>query len=189
MRYPHLRKMLAGAMMASAIFAFEAGTSSVLADDAGLLTGSVASADSGAVTVSEPTGLHQMLPLASGKSKVITLPRDARDILVSDPTVANAVIRTPKQIYVTGLANGQTNIIIFDRAGRQIVTLDVSVEKGGLDLESLIHRLLPTSNIAVDVLNGNVVLSGSVDNAADAKQAVQLAAQALDSSRRPRCQH
>ncbi len=182
MRYPHLRKMLAGAMMASAIFAFEAGTSSVLADDAGLLTGSVASADSGAVTVSEPTGLHQMLPLASGKSKVITLPRDARDILVSDPTVANAVIRTPKQIYVTGLANGQTNIIIFDRAGRQIVTLDVSVEKGGLDLESLIHRLLPTSNIAVDVLNGNVVLSGSVDNAADAKQAVQLAAAFVDSS-------
>ncbi|MBN8997193.1 MAG: type II and III secretion system protein family protein [Rhizobiales bacterium] len=182
MRYPCLRKMLAGAMMASAVVTFAAGASSALADDAGLMTGSVASADMGAVTVSEPAGFHQVLPLASGKSKVITLPRDARDILVSDPAVANAVIRTPQQIYITGLKDGQTNIIIFDRAGRQIVTLDVSVEKGGIDLQNLIHRLLPTSNIAVDVLNGNVVLSGSVDNAADAKQAVQLAAAFVDSA-------
>ncbi|MBN9011180.1 MAG: hypothetical protein J0H63_14060, partial [Rhizobiales bacterium] len=61
MRYPCLRKMLAGAMMASAVVTFAAGASSALADDAGLMTGSVASADMGAVTVSEPAGFHQVL--------------------------------------------------------------------------------------------------------------------------------
>jgi pilus assembly protein CpaC len=185
MRHPLLRKLLAGAMTAIAVMAFEAGTSIARADGA---PGALASAgDAGGVTISDPGGFHQALPLASGKSKVVELPRDARDILVSDPSIANAVIRTPRQIYITGLKDGQTNIIIFDRAGRQIVTLDLAVEKGGLDLQNLMRRLLPTANITVDVLNGNVVLSGTVDNAADAKQAVDLAnafAKSADDSNR-----
>jgi pilus assembly protein CpaC len=175
MRHPLLRKWLAGAMMAAAVVAIDAGASIARADsDLGALA-SAGDAGGGGVTISDPGGFHQTLPLASGKSKVIELPRDARDILVSNPEIANAVIRTPRQIYITGLKDGQTNIIIFDRAGRQIVTLDLAVEKGGLDLQNLIRRLLPTSNITVDVLNGNVVLSGTVATAADAKQAVDLA--------------
>jgi pilus assembly protein CpaC len=166
--------LLAGAMTAIAVIAIEAGASIAHADGE---LGAMASAGDagGGVTISDPGGFHQSLPLASGKSKVIELPRDARDILVSDPAVANAVIRTPRQIYITGLKDGQTNIIIFDRAGRQIVTLDLTVERGGLDLQNLIRRLLPAANVNVDVINGNVVLSGTVANAADAKQAVDLA--------------
>lgn len=172
MRHPLLRKWLAGAMAMAAVFALEAGASIARADGE---MGAMASAgDAGGLGV-ETGGVHQTLPLALNKSKIVELPRDARDVLISNPNIANAVIRTPRQIYITGLSVGQTNIIIFDRAGRQIVTLDLAVERGGLDLTALMRRLLPTSNIIVDVLNDNIVLSGTVANAADAKQAEKLA--------------
>jgi pilus assembly protein CpaC len=174
MRHALLRKLLAGAMTVAAVIAFEAGASTARADGA---MGALASAgDAGGIgVVGDSGGIHETLPLALNKSKIIELPRDARDVLISNPSIANAVIRTPRQIYITGLTVGQTNIIIFDRAGRQIVTLDLAVERGGLDLSALMRRLLPTSNVTVDVLNDNIVLSGTVANAADAKQAEKLA--------------
>jgi pilus assembly protein CpaC len=171
MRHALLRKLLAGAMTVAAVIALGAGASTARADGA---MGVLANAG-GIGIVGDTGGIHETLPLALNKSKIIELPRDARDVLISNPSIANAVIRTPRQIYITGLTVGQTNIIIFDRAGRQIVTLDLAVERGGLDLSALMRRLLPTSNITVDVLNDNIVLSGSVANAADAKQAEKLA--------------
>jgi Flp pilus assembly secretin CpaC len=53
------------------------------------------------------------------KSLVIDLPRDARDILVSNPAIADAVIRTSRRIYVTGIAVGQSNVVIFDGSGKE----------------------------------------------------------------------
>lgn len=182
MRHALLRKLLAGAMTVAAVIAFEAGASTARADGA---MGALASAgDAGGIgVVGDSGGIHETLPLALNKSKIIELPRDARDVLISNPSIANAVIRTPRQIYITGLTVGQTNIIIFDRAGRQIVTLDLAVERGGLDLSALMRRLLPTSNVTVDVLNDNIVLSGTVANAADAKQAEKLAEAFIGSAR------
>ncbi|MBT5202299.1 MAG: hypothetical protein HOL98_02480, partial [Gammaproteobacteria bacterium] len=44
-------------------------------------------------------------------------------------SIADAVIRTSRRIYLTGIAVGQTNIIVFDRAGQQIVSLELEVER------------------------------------------------------------
>ena len=73
--------------------------------------------------------LSRSVKLGLNNSLVVDLPRDARDILVSNPAIADAVIRTSRRIYLTGIAVGQANIIVFDRAGRQIVTLDLEVER------------------------------------------------------------
>ena len=69
-------------------------------------------------------GCHSYTKVGLNKSIIIDLPRDARDILVSNPVIADAVIRTPRRIYVTGVAVGQSNVIIFDRAGDQILSLE-----------------------------------------------------------------
>ncbi|HZP21541.1 MAG TPA: type II and III secretion system protein family protein, partial [Bauldia sp.] len=113
--------------------------------------------------------------LGLNKSIVIDLPRDARDVLVSNPAIADAVIRTPRRIYLTGIAIGQSNVIVFDRAGQQIVTLDLAVERDGVDLDALLHKLIPDSAITVEVLSDNIILSGSVKNASDSRRAEDLA--------------
>jgi pilus assembly protein CpaC len=62
----------------------------------------------------------RFLALGIGKSVVIDLPRDIKDVLVADPKIANAVVRSAQRAYIIGAAVGQTNIVFFDSAGQQI---------------------------------------------------------------------
>src|SRR5579871_3914853 len=56
----------------------------------------------GLVTV-DPGATVQPIKLAQNKSVFVDLPRDARDILVSNPNVVDAVIRTPRRLYLTAI--------------------------------------------------------------------------------------
>lgn len=124
------------------------------------------------VTASTAT---QKIKLGLNKSVVIDLPSDAYDILVANPAVADAVTRTSRRIYLFGKAVGATNIFVFGPNGEQIVSLDLAVERDVAGLEDYIKRFIPTSAIKVELLNDNVVLTGTVDTPLDAKRAEQLA--------------
>ncbi len=113
--------------------------------------------------------------LPFGKSAIIDLPADARDILISNPQIADATVRTSRRAYVIGRALGQTNIFFFDAAGRQIANVEIRVEPDVAPLNELLHRHAPSSNITAEAVNASVVLSGTARNAADANQAVSLA--------------
>ena len=71
----------------------------------------------------------RFLPLGIGKSVVIDLPRDIKDVLVADPKIANAVVRSAQRAYIIGAAVGQTNIFFFDSAGQQIAAYDIAVTR------------------------------------------------------------
>src|SRR3979490_186570 len=58
----------------------------------------------------------RFLSLGIGKSVVIDLPRDIKDVLVADPKIANAVVRSSQRAYIIGATVGQTNIVFFDSA-------------------------------------------------------------------------
>ncbi|KRB31329.1 pilus assembly protein CpaC [Mesorhizobium sp. Root695] len=132
----------------------------------------VVEAKNAQVTASTAT---QRVKLGLNKSVVIDLPSDAYDILVANPAVADAVTRTARRIYLFGKAVGETNIFVFGPNGEQIVSLDLAVERDVAGLEDYIRRFLPTSTIKVELLNDNVVLTGTVDTPLDAKRAVDLA--------------
>src|SRR5262249_43725324 len=62
----------------------------------------------------------RFVALGVGKSIVVELSRDVRDVLVSNPKIANAVIRSSRRAYLIAGEVGQTNIYFFDGEGRQI---------------------------------------------------------------------
>lgn len=117
----------------------------------------------------------QRVKLGLNKSVVIDLPSDAYDILVANPAVADAVTRTARRIYLFGKAVGETNIFVFGPNGEQIVSLDLAVERDVAGLEDYLKRFIPSSQIKVELLNDNVVLTGMVDTPLDSKRAVDLA--------------
>ncbi|MBZ9985585.1 type II and III secretion system protein family protein [Mesorhizobium sp. BH1-1-5] len=117
----------------------------------------------------------QRVKLGLNKSVVIDLPSDAYDILVANPAVADAVTRTARRIYLFGKAVGETNIFVFGPNGEQIVSLDLAVERDVAGLEDYLKRFIPSSQIKVELLNDNVVLTGTVDTPLDSKRAVDLA--------------
>lgn len=135
----------------------------------GLLEANAAGAEVSASTAT------QRVKLGLNKSVVIDLPSDAYDILVANPAVADAVTRTARRIYLFGKAVGDTNIFVFGPNGEQIVSLDLAVERDVAGLEDYIRRFIPSSSITVELLNDNVVLTGTVDTPLDAKRAVDLA--------------
>ena len=74
---------------------------------------------------------------------MVQLDADARDVLVSNPDIVDAVVRTPRRIFLLATKVGQTNAFFFDAAGKQILTLDIRVEKDVVDLSGLMKMPCP----------------------------------------------
>jgi pilus assembly protein CpaC len=119
---------------------------------------------------------HQHITLALDKAAIVQLDSDARDVLVSNPTIVDAVVRTARRVYLLGMKTGQTNAFFFDAAGHQILALDIQVERDVAGLTTMMHSNFPGSDIRVTGLNDNMVLTGTVLSAQDATRAQDLAA-------------
>lgn len=137
--------------------------------------GNYAAEAAGTAAIGSSTKSSQRIKLGLNKSIVIDLPADAYDILVANPAVADAVTRTSRRIYLFGKSVGETNIFVFGANGEQIVSLELAIERDVAGLEDYIKRFIPSSDIKVELLNDNVVLTGTVDTPLDAKRAEQLA--------------
>ena len=118
--------------------------------------------------------------IARGRSAVIDLPTEASDVFVANPKIADAVLRTPKRIFILGVESGTTDAMFYDRMGRQILALSVHVLAPTDDISSLIHSHFPNSKIEVQAANDHLVLSGAVANVAEADQVQRLAAAYVD---------
>jgi pilus assembly protein CpaC len=118
----------------------------------------------------------RFLALGIGKSVVIDLPRDIKDVLVADPKIANAVVRSAQRAYIIGAAVGQTNIVFFDSAGQQIAAYDIAVKRDLNGVRAALKQTMPNADIQIDGVGDGVMLSGSVASPIEAQQAGDLAA-------------
>jgi pilus assembly protein CpaC len=124
----------------------------------------------------------RFLALGIGKSIVIDLPRDIKDVLVADPKIANAVVRSAQRAYIIGAAVGQTNIVFFDSAGQQIAAYDIAVKRDLNGVRSALKQTLPNADIQIEGVGDGVILSGSVSSPLEAQQAGDLAARLVGSA-------
>src|SRR5262245_9001878 len=124
----------------------------------------------------------RFVQLGIGKSVVIDLPRDVKDVLVAEPKFANAVVRSTRRAYLIGVAVGQTNIYFFDAEGRQIAGFDVAVTRDLNGVRAMLQRMLPRSDVRVDGVGDGVMLTGTVANAAESQQAAEVVAKLVGSN-------
>ena len=126
-----------------------------------------AEADARVIQIATGQGqpVSQHLTLGLNKAAIIELDSDAKDVLVSSPDIADAIVKSPRRIFLLGTKTGQTNAFFFDGRGHQVLSLDIRVEKDVADLAAMIKAALPNSSIKVAALNDNVVLSGRVASA------------------------
>lgn len=114
-----------------------------------------------------------VLPL--NKAAIVELPAAASDVLVAQPSVVDAVIKTPRRVYLLGNAVGQTNAFFFDAQGREILNLEIRVEQDVDALTELFNRLMPDSRITASAVNNHVVLSGTAQTSLEAANADDIA--------------
>lgn len=113
--------------------------------------------------------------LGKDKTLVIDLPRNARDILIGNPKIAEVVARSARKSYVIGKEFGSTNIIYFDARNHRIANIIINIEPDVAALSHLFETKMPGSRIHVEAINGNIVLSGRVRSASQVGRAVSIA--------------
>ena len=116
----------------------------------------------------------RFLSLGIGKSVVVDLPRDVKDVLVADPKIANAVVRSSQRAYIIGGAVGQTNVVFFDADGQQVASYDIAVKRDLNGVRAALRQTLP--GIQIEGVGDSVVLTGSVSSPVEAQQAGEIAA-------------
>ena len=127
------------------------------------------------IDVGGETDVSRSIVLPLNKAAIVELPNPAADVLVSQPSIVDAVVRSPRRVYLLGLEVGQTNAFFFDAQNRQILNLEIQVERDTDALRDLMRRLMPDSRIEIESVNDNVVLRGVVQSAGEAANANALA--------------
>ena len=115
------------------------------------------------------------LQMGVGQSVLRDLPEEAGEIYVGDPNVANAIVRTAKRIYISGVANGHTSIFALAKDGRRIAFFQVSVGRAIGELTALLNVAIPGNEIRVRTVENTIILTGSVASAEEAQKALDIA--------------
>ena len=139
------------------------------------------------VTISAAAyGATRKFEVEINKTALVDLPAGAAEVIVSQPNVAAAIMRTRTRALIQGITGGDTNIFFLDDAGRTIAVLDVKVieepSQVGNALQMALARIIPGSNIRVEsvTLGGGtnrIVLTGNVLSGEDRDRATAVATQ------------
>ena len=117
----------------------------------------------------------QLISLPRGSSMAVDLPADARDVIVPNPLVAEAMLHSPRRITIIGLAPGETDAVVLDNAGRTILSLRIRVDAGVSALQDTLSRVMPGANVRAEAVNDSVILTGTVFSPGEADRASQVA--------------
>ena len=140
-----------------------------------LLVSTSKATDMGVVSSSGQLESGRFQRIGLGKSLVVHLPADAKDVVVGNSDIVDAMVRQKNVAYLFAKSTGQTNIFFFDANGQQLMNLDIEVVLDPTSLQRLIQRTLPGTHIKVDVEDKNFILTGMAMNPLEAKTAFDLA--------------
>lgn len=126
-------------------------------------------------------GATQHVEIGLNKSLIVDLPVAASEVIVSNPALAAAVMRSKQRAIIQGASIGETNIFFLDENGARIAVLEVTITQDSSGLATMLARLLPGSQIKVETLmtadGPRIVLSGWAQSADDVVKAVAVAGQ------------
>lgn len=131
-------------------------------------------------------GATREVEIEINKTVLVDLPAGAAEVVVSQPNVAAAIMRTRTRALVQGITGGDTNIFFLDDRGQTISVLDVQVieepSQVGNALQMALARVIPGSNIRVESVTlgddtNRVVLTGNVLSSEDSERATSVAVQ------------
>ena len=116
------------------------------------------------------------LALTIGKSVILQSDTDIARVSVAQPDVADFVLLSPRQVYVTGRAPGLTNLTVWDKGDKIRTVYDLDVAPDVSRLKKMLHDTLPgETGIEVMASQDSIALSGTVRDAESLKKALTIA--------------
>jgi pilus assembly protein CpaC len=135
-----------------------------------------ASLASGPARVSASTTNAQKLNLTVGKSVIVESSDVIRRVSVAAPEIADTLVLTARQIYVTGKTSGVTTLTLWSDSNRISAVFDVEVAPDVAALKEKIHQMYPgEQGVNAVATNDSITLSGSVSSVSNLSQIAKLA--------------
>jgi pilus assembly protein CpaC len=115
------------------------------------------------------------ISLMVGKAVVIETPTAVKRVSLAATAYADAIVLSPRQVYVIGKTSGLTNMILWE-GDNVLAAVDLEVYPDIVRLKEKLHEVLPQEqNIRVSSSNDAITLSGTVSSAANLSQALAMA--------------
>ena len=115
------------------------------------------------------------LDIMAGKSILLRSAEQVERVSIADPAIADFVLTSPNEIYITGRTAGVTNMILWTAKDKYSI-YDLEVAYDVSPLKQRLHELLPEEkDLRVTVLHDTISLSGRVSSASNLSRALSLA--------------
>ncbi|MFZ1745197.1 MAG: type II and III secretion system protein family protein [Nitrospirales bacterium] len=125
-----------------------------------------------AIHVNEP----QNLRLTVGESKIVERETAFKRASVANPKVADQIVLSNKQIYLTGIEVGTTTLTLWGQDGQVANVFQVQVSPDVTRLKEQLHTILPNEpGLQVMSSHEHISLTGNVSNMESLTKALTLA--------------
>src|SRR5262245_59577352 len=118
-----------------------------------------------------------MVTVPIGKSEDVRTDNSFVDVVVGDPEVADVNPLTDHALSILGKKIGTTRVSVYAEGKKLIGIFDVEVSYDITRLTNELRRRFPGSLIKASTVNGRIMLSGEVADAASLDKAVTIARQ------------
>ena len=126
------------------------------------------------------SAVSRSIVIPFGKSVPVEVPVPMMDVIVSKPDIVEAMVHTQHRTILIGKKTGQTNVYFYGPDNKEILSLEIRVERDIHGLKSLISQHTDGSDVEIQAVNNNLLLTGRVPNAATAERVATIAKMWLD---------
>ena len=124
-----------------------------------------------------PAGAQEIgkLNVVAGKSFILRSAEKVKRVSIADPAIANFVLTSPNEIYLTGKAAGLTNLTLWlDKGTYRIYDVEVGYDVSRLKQQ--IQEIFPEEkDLRVMAMNNSITLSGRISSSTNLSQVLAIA--------------
>ncbi|WHO38100.1 type II and III secretion system protein family protein [Sphingobium sp. AP49] len=112
--------------------------------------------------------------MSVGGSKVVNLSAKMSDVVIANPDVVDVHVRSQNQLYLIAKKPGETTVFVTATNGKVLFSGTVRVGNNLTSIDDMLQLAMPGANIAVNKMNGMVLLTGTIKAPEDAAEAERL---------------
>jgi pilus assembly protein CpaC len=123
---------------------------------------------------------ERSVDLVIGTGQLIRVDQEFSSLFVANPSVADVEVKSPRLMYLTGVGVGETTLFAVDEADNVLMSTRIRVTHNINALQQGIRGIAPGQSVTVSTVDQSLVLSGTVTNAEQAANIVEVANQFVD---------
>ena len=127
-----------------------------------------------AVNAAPSSAQDNAILMSVGGSRVVNLGAKMSDVVIGDPNVVDVHVRSQNQLYLIAKKPGETTVFATATNGKVLFSGTVRVGNNLTSIDDMLRLAMPGAQVAVNKMNGMVLLTGTIQAPEDAAEAERL---------------